>query len=88
VKVEGLVGTEVGKEVEADIAKGEQAEHAAKTDEVGEMEEFAKGSDREGDQEEAKSPVTSEVLDEFDGVGAELAGISARTEKAQRGEAS
>lgn len=80
-KVKGLVGAEIGKEVEADVEKGEQAEHAAETNEVGELEEFAEGSNGEGDEKKAKGPVTGKVLYEFDGIGGELAVVSASSEK-------
>jgi hypothetical protein len=88
MKVEGLVGTEIGEEVQADVEEREEAEHAAKTNEVGELEEFAEGSDGEGNEKEAEGPVTGEVLDEFNGVGGELAVIGASREETQRGKAS
>ena len=87
-KVEGLIGTEIGKKMEADVEKCEEAEHAAETNEVGELEEFAKGSDGERDKQEAEGPITGKVLHEFHGIGGELAVIGARSKKAQRGKAS
>jgi predicted nuclease with RNAse H fold len=87
-KVKGLIGTEIGKEVEADIEEGEKSEHATKANEVGELEEFAEGSDGEGDEEEADGPVAGKVLHEFDGIGGELAIKATCSEKAERGKAS
>ena len=84
VKVEGLVGAEIGQEVKADVEKGEKSEHAAKTNEVGELEEFAEGSDGERDEEKAEGPVAGEMLHEFDGIGGELAVVSACGEDPKR----
>ena len=83
--VEGLIGAEVGEKVKADIEKGEQAKHAPKTNEVREVEKPSERSDGEGDEEEAESPVAGKVLDEFDGIGAELPLVGARGEKSKRG---
>ena len=86
-EIEALVGAEVGEEVEAGVEKGEEAEHAAKTDEVGEFEEFAERRDAESDDEEAESPIAGGVLNELDGIRAEICGERAPDEDAERHEA-
>src|SRR5712664_691000 len=40
-EIEGLVGTDVGEEVQAGVKKSEKTKHAAKADELGQMEKFA-----------------------------------------------
>jgi hypothetical protein len=57
--------------VQANIKKREKAEHAAKADEVGELEQFAKGCDAKGKNQKAERPVAGGVLKEFDGIGAQ-----------------
>lgn len=84
-KVEGLIGTEIGEEVEAGIEEGEKAEHTSETNEIGEGEKLAQGCNGESDEQEAESPITGEVLDEFDGIGGELAVIGTQGEEPKRG---
>src|SRR5712664_1170046 len=72
-EIERLVRSEVGEEVQGDVEKGEEAKHAAKADEVGELEKFAQRSDEKGKDEKAEGPVSSGMLEEFDGIGAEIA---------------
>jgi hypothetical protein len=86
-EIKGLVGTDVGQEMQTDIGEGKEPEHAPETDEVREIEKFAKGRDGKGDEEEAKGPVTGEMLHKFDGISAELTVVSASGEEAKRGEA-
>jgi hypothetical protein len=73
--------------MEGDVEKGEQTEHAPEADEVGEVEQSAERSDRKGDEQEAESPVSGEVLNKFDGICAEPAVISAGGEEAEGREA-
>lgn len=87
-EIEGLVRTDVGEEMQADVSESEKTQHAAEADEVGEIEDFAKRSDGEGDEQEAESPIAGEVLQELDGIGAELATVGTNGEEAERGEAS
>ncbi|PYT51572.1 MAG: hypothetical protein DMG44_01990, partial [Acidobacteria bacterium] len=68
---EGLVGAEVGEEVQAGVKKSEKAEHTAEADEIRQVEKFAKRSDGQGEDEKAQDPVTGSVLKEFDGIGAQ-----------------
>lgn len=71
-KVEGLVGTNVGEEVEGDVEESEETEHATETDEVGKVEKLAEGSDGECDEEEPKGPIPGEVLEKCHGLGADI----------------
>jgi hypothetical protein len=66
-----LVGADVGEEVQARVKKSEKTEHAAETDEIREVEKFAKRSDSQGENEKTQDPVTGGVLKEFDGIGAQ-----------------
>jgi hypothetical protein len=59
--------------VQADEEKGEKAKHAPKTDEVRELEQFAKWRDAKGEDKKTKSPIASGVLQELDRIGAEIA---------------
>ena len=83
-EIEGLVGTDVGEEVQADVGEGEEAEHAAKANEVRKIEESAQRRDSESDEEEAEGPIACEVLEEFHGIGTELAVEGARGKEAKR----
>jgi hypothetical protein len=67
-----LIGAKIGEEVHAHVEEGEEAEHAAETDEVRKVEELAKGSDAQGEDEETKGPVTGGMLKKFDGIGAQV----------------
>ena len=73
--------------MEAGVEKGEEAEHAAKANEIGELEEFAKRRDAESEDEEAERPIAGGVLNELDGICAEICGESAPDEDAERDEA-
>lgn len=86
-EIEGLVGSDVGEEVQANVGESEQTNHAAEADEIGEIEKFAQRSDGKSDEEEAQRPIASEVLKEFDGIGAELSVVGAGGEEGERGEA-
>ena len=86
-EIEALVGAEVREEVEAGVEKGEEAEHAAKANEIGEFEEFSKRSDAESEDEEAECPIAGGVLNELDRIRAEVCGESAPDEDAERHEA-
>jgi hypothetical protein len=74
--------------VHAHVKKGEEAEHAAKTDKIGKVEEFAEGRDAQGEDEKTKGPVTSGMLKEFDGIGAQIVVKSAidKTDKWEKAE--
>ena len=82
-QIEGLVGTEVGEEVETGVEKAEKAEHAAKANQVGELEEFAERRDAESEDEEAQGPIAGGVLNELDGIRAEISSECAPNEKAE-----
>jgi hypothetical protein len=67
--------------VKAYVEEGEKAEHASKADELGEIEKFTERSDAESEDKEAKSPIASLMLEEFDRIGSEIAANSAPNEK-------
>jgi hypothetical protein len=73
--------------MEASVKEGEEAEHAAKANEFGELEEFTKRRDAESDDEEAQDPIASGVLESFDWIWAEIAGERSPYKKAERHEA-
>ena len=77
-KIEGLVGTDVGEEVQARVKKSEKAEHTTEADELREMEKFAERGDGQREDEKAQDPVTGGVLDELDGIGAQIGRASCR----------
>ena len=64
-EIERLVGSEIGEEVQANVKKGEQAEHAAETDQFGKVEEFAKRRDAESEDQKAQRPIAGGVLNEL-----------------------
>ncbi len=72
-QIEGLVGPNVGEKMQANVEKGEEAEHAAEADEIGKIQQPAKWRNGEGDEQEAEGPIAGEMLDKFDGVGGEPA---------------
>ena len=86
-EIERLVRSNIGEEVQADVGESEETEHAAEADEVRKIEDFAQRGDGESDEQEAEGPIASEVLEEFDGIGAELAVVSASGEEAERRQA-
>jgi len=59
--------------VQANVEKGEEAEHAAEADEVGELAKLAEGRDAECEDEKAERPVTGGVLQVLNGIRAEVA---------------
>jgi len=67
--------------VKAYVEEGEKAEHASKSDEFGEIEKFTERSDAESEDKEAKSPIASLMLEEFDRIGGEIATNSPPNEK-------
>jgi hypothetical protein len=79
-EIEGLIGAEIGEEVQADIGKSEQAEHTAEADEFGQVEEFAKRRDAKREDEEAESPIAGLMLEKFDGICGEV-GVKAAPDK-------
>jgi len=72
-KIEGLVRPEISEKVQGDIEKSEQPEHAAEADEVRELEELAEWRNAKGEDEKAKCPIPGGVLQEFNGIRAEIA---------------
>src|SRR2546425_4763519 len=72
-KTEGLVRPNVRGEVQANVEEREQAKHAAKTNQLRQIQELAEGRDAEREDQEAERPIAGSVLDEFDRVRAELA---------------
>ena len=72
-EIEGLIGTEIGEKVQADVEKSEEAEHTAEADEVGELEKLAERRDAKSEDDETDRPITGAVLKSFDGIDAEIA---------------
>src|SRR5579864_299425 len=58
--------------MQARIEERKQPEHAAKTNELRYMKQFAKRSDAEGDNQKSNRPVASPVLDELNRIRAEF----------------
>ena len=65
VDVEKFVEPEVRGEMQAGVEEGEEAEHAAEADQLGQVKELAQRSDGEGDHEKSQGPVSGTVLDEL-----------------------
>src|SRR5258705_10372737 len=55
-QIERLIGAKIGEEVQADVEKGEEAKHAAETDEVRQVEELAKRRDGQGQNQKTQRP--------------------------------
>jgi hypothetical protein len=70
--------------VQADVEKGEEAEHAAETDEIREVEKLAKRRDAQGENQKTQSPPAGGELNELDGIGAKAVMKSAPGEPAKR----
>jgi hypothetical protein len=70
--------------MEAGVKKSEEAEHAAKANQFGELEEFAQRRDAKSEDEEAKRPITRGVLDELDGIRTKISSKCAPNENAKR----
>ena len=45
IQMEGLIGSDVGEEVKANVGESEETEHAAKPNQVGKVKELTEGSD-------------------------------------------
>jgi hypothetical protein len=58
--------------VQANVEEGEKSEHAAKTDQIGQLEELAQRSDGERKDQEAERPIAGGVLKRFDRIGAQI----------------
>jgi hypothetical protein len=86
-QIEGLIRSDVREEVKTNVSESEEAEHAAKPNQIGEVKKLTEGRDRERDEQESQRPIAGEMLDEFDRVCGELALIRTPTEKTERGEA-
>src|ERR1043166_2101789 len=67
-KIEGLVGTEIGEEVERNIEKSEEPKHATKTNEFGQMKNLAERCDAESKNQKAQGPIAGLMLQKFDGI--------------------
>ena len=84
---EGLIRANVSEEMQADIEESEEAEHAAKTDEVGEIQELSQRSDGQGEDEKVQRPISGFVLIELDGIGSEPSLQGAKADVEKRGQA-
>src|SRR6266851_1025312 len=83
-KIEGLVRSEISEKVQGDVKKSEEPEHAAEADEVRELEELAERRDAKGEDEKPQRPIAGCMLDELDGIGAQVAGKQAPNQNAKR----
>src|SRR6266700_4920125 len=72
-KIEGLIRPEISEKVQGNVEKSEQPEHAAEADEVRELEELAEWRDAKGVDEKPQRPIAGGVLQEFNGIRAEIA---------------
>jgi len=86
-KIERLIEAKIGEEVQADVEKGEEAEHAAETDEIRQVEELAKRRDGQGENQKTQSPPAGGELNELDRIGAKAVTKSAPGEPAKRNQA-
>ncbi len=73
VTAKGIRDTKAAKPTVMNVEEGEEAKYAAEADEVGELEKFTERRDAKGEDEKAEGPVSSSMLEEFDGIGAEIA---------------
>ena len=55
------------------VKKSKQAQHAAKTNQFRNMQDFAKWCNAQSDDQKAKRPISGGVGDELDGISGELA---------------
>src|SRR5258708_34782740 len=65
-KIERLIGGKIGEEVQADVEKGEEANHAAETDEIRQVVELAKRGDGQGENLKTQSAPAGGQLNEID----------------------
>jgi hypothetical protein len=87
VDVETLVGPHPGHQVKRAVEKGEQAEHAAQSDQPILARQLAQRRDREGDQQENQGAVAGAVGDGFNGISTEVLMESVPDQQGQRDEA-
>ena len=86
-QIERLIGAKIGEEVQADVEKGEEAEHATETDEIRKVEDLAKRRDAQGENQKTQSPPAGGELNELGGIGAEAVMKGAPGEPAKRNQA-
>src|SRR5216684_4758206 len=86
-KIEGLVRSEISEKVQGDVKKSEEPEQAAEADEVGELEKLTERRDAKGEDEKPQRPVAGGVLQEFDGIRAEITLDDAPDEIGERDQA-
>src|ERR1700745_3678437 len=70
-KIERLIGAKIREEVQADVEKGEEAEHAAETDEIRQVEELAQRRDAQGENQKTQSPPAGGELNGLDRIGSQ-----------------
>ena len=75
--VEGLIGTEIGEKVEAHVKESEKTEHTPEANELWKMQDSAKWSDTQSENEETQGPVAGLMLEKFDRIGGEIPTIGA-----------
>ncbi len=83
-EIERLVRPEVGEKVQADVEESKETEHAAKADKIGEIEKFAERRDAKREDKKTQSPIAGGVLEEFNGIRAEVALDDAPDQIAER----
>jgi len=69
------------------VEKSKEAEHAAETDEIRQVEELAKRRDAQGENQKTQSPPAGGELNELDRIGAKAVIESAPGEPAKRNQA-
>jgi hypothetical protein len=73
--------------VQGDVKKSEEPEHAAEADEVGELEKLAERRDAKGEDEKPQRPIAGGVLQELNGIRAEITPDNSPEQIAERDQA-
>src|SRR5438876_313015 len=68
---EGLIEEKIGKKVDREVGKGEQAKHAPETNQVGKIQKLAERRDGKSDDEKTQRPIPGRELNELHGIRAE-----------------
>src|SRR5215467_1593142 len=83
-EIKGLIEDQISQEVDAQVGKSEEAEHAAKTNQVRQIEKLAERRDAKSEHKETERPAASGELNELDRVSAEAIMKSAPNERSER----
>jgi hypothetical protein len=85
--VEEAIEREPSGEMEAKIEKREKAQHAAESDQLRQMKDFAKRRDRKSDCKKTQDPIAGGVFDELNGIQREVVLKASPNEDSKRYEA-